>query len=74
MRPSFVARYCGMTLKQFGEQVGLMNSCSLTKAMHRFQARLKQDPQLATLLAEANSQLSTCPDLTPENPLWTICM
>jgi hypothetical protein len=62
----FLARhYCGMTLKELGEQAGLMHSCSLTKAIQRFHARLKEDPQLAGLLAQANSQLSKCPDLTP---------
>jgi hypothetical protein len=30
-----------------------------------FQARLKEDPELATLLAQTNWQLSKCPDLTP---------
>jgi REP element-mobilizing transposase RayT len=43
-----------------------MRGCpGFSKAIHRFQARLKEDPQLARLLAQANSQLSKCPDLTP---------
>jgi hypothetical protein len=62
----YLARhYCGMALKELGEQAGLMRSCSLTKAIQRFHARLMEDPQLARLLAQANSQLSSCPDLTP---------
>lgn len=62
----FLARhYCGMTLKELGEKAGRIDSWALSKALYRFESRLKEDPQLARLLAQANSQLSNCPDLTP---------
>lgn len=54
-----------MTLKELGERAGALDSCAVSKAIHRFEARLKEDPQVAGLLAQANSQLSSCPDLTP---------
>jgi hypothetical protein len=55
--------YCGLTLKELAEQAGVLDSCVVSKAIHRFQARLKEDPQLATLLAQADLQLSKCSDL-----------
>jgi hypothetical protein len=50
-----------MTLKKLGEQAGI-DSCALSKAIYWFQARLKEDPQLAALLAQANSHLSSSRD------------
>jgi REP-associated tyrosine transposase len=62
----FLARhYCGMTLGELGRKAGRIDAWALSKALHRFEARLKEDPQLARRLAQANSQLSNCPDLTP---------
>lgn len=58
----FLARhYCGMTLKQLGERAGVMDSWTVSKAILRFQERLKEDPQLTKFLAQAQSELSKVP-------------
>jgi chromosomal replication initiation ATPase DnaA len=62
----YLARHhCGLTLKDLGQRAGLINERSLTKAIHRFEVRLKEDAELAKQLALAQVQLSSCRDLTP---------
>jgi hypothetical protein len=52
-----------MTLKQLGEQAGVMDCCAVNNAILWFQKRLKGDPGLAELLALAHSQMSKVPGL-----------
>ncbi|MBZ5536660.1 MAG: hypothetical protein LAO31_11950 [Acidobacteriia bacterium] len=61
----YLARHhCGLVLKDLGERAGLINERSLTKAIHRFEVRLKKDPLLGKLLALAQLELSRSRDLT----------
>jgi putative transposase len=61
----YLARHhCGLVLKDLGERAGLINERSLTKAIHRFEVRLKKDPLLGKLLALAQVELSRSRDLT----------
>ena len=58
----FLARHhCGTTLKQLGERAGGMDSWAVSKAIHRFQVRLTEDPHLTEILAIAHSELSKVP-------------
>jgi hypothetical protein len=58
-----------MTLKELAERAALIASYALSKTIYRFQARLKEDPQLAALLAQVDSQLSICHRAVAQNDL-----